>query len=96
MKYKQFLQPLDKNFSSPKAVGKLLLLLAWLFLLCLFCGLCFYWVSSLNNEISKHRRVMNDEVFKVQESLFQREALLLHFSRSVHLNAPDVVSPPKH
>ncbi|CAI8825307.1 two-component system, NarL family, capsular synthesis sensor histidine kinase RcsC [Pseudomonas chlororaphis] len=95
MKYKQFLQPLDKNFSSPKAVGKLLLLLAWLLLLCLFCGLCFYWVSSLNNEISKHRRVMNDEVFKVQESLFQREALLLHFSRSVHLNAPDVVSPPE-
>ncbi|ROM59560.1 hybrid sensor histidine kinase/response regulator [Pseudomonas poae] len=95
MKYKQFLQPLDKNFSSPKAVGKLLLLLAWLLLLCLFCGFCFYWGSSLNNEISKRRRVMNDEVYSVQESLFQREALLLHFSRSVHLNAQDVVSAPE-
>lgn len=68
-------------------------LLAWVFLACLFCGLCFYWVSSFNNEISKHRRVMNDEVFNVQELLFQREALLLHFSRSVYSNEPDAVPP---
>lgn len=93
MKYKQFFQPLDQNFSSPKAVGKLLLLLARVLLLCLFCGLCLYWSASLNNEISKWRRIMNDEVFNVQESLFQREALLLHFSRSVHLNSPNAVPP---
>ena len=93
MKYKQFFQPVDKSFSSPKAIGKLLQLLAWVLLVCLFCGLCFYWVSSFNNEVSKHRRVMNDEVFNVQELLFQREALLLHFSRSVYLKAPDVLPP---
>lgn len=92
MKYRQFFQPADNDFSSPKAVGKLLQLLAWVVLVCLFCGLCFYWTSGLNNEISKHRREMNDEIFNVQELLFQREALLLHFSRSVYLNAPDVVS----
>ncbi|WP_454845623.1 ATP-binding protein [Pseudomonas farris] len=36
---------------------------------------------------------MNDEIFNVQELLFQREALLLHFSRSVYLKASDVLPP---
>lgn len=83
MKLKQFLQPQDSSFSTPKAARKLLRLLAWVVIACLFFTLSLFVAASFNTEVSQLRRQMNAAMYEAQDYLGQRESLLEHISRGV-------------
>lgn len=83
MKLKQFLRRQDSSFSTPKAARKLLRLLAWLVIACLFFTLSLFLAASFNSEVSQLRRQMNAAMYEAQNYLGQRESLLEHISRGV-------------
>lgn len=83
MKLKQFLRPQDSSFSTPKAARKLLRLLAWVVIACLFFTLSLFIAASFNTEVSQLRRQMNAAMYEAQDYLSQRESLLEHISRGV-------------
>ncbi|WP_447752621.1 ATP-binding protein [Pseudomonas nicosulfuronedens] len=83
MKLKQFLRPQDSSFSTPKAARKLLRLLAWVVIACLFFTLSLFLAASFNSEVSQLRRQMNAAMYQAQDYLGQRESLLEHISRGV-------------
>ncbi|MFJ2484837.1 ATP-binding protein [Pseudomonas sp. NPDC087639] len=89
MKYIHFFKSVNQGFSSPKAVQKLLNLLAVILCVCLFLGGGFYLISRFDDEVSSRKSDLNEEMFHVQKKLFKREALLLHLSRSVTSNVSD-------
>ncbi|MDL2424759.1 hypothetical protein M2C68_19335, partial [Pseudomonas sp. BAgro211] len=67
----------------PKAARKLLRLLAWVVIACLFFTLSLFLAASLNSEVSQLRRQMNAAMYEAQDYLGQRESLLEHISRGV-------------
>lgn len=83
MKLKQFLRRQDSSFSTPKAARKLLRLLAWVVIACLFFTLGLFLAASFNSEVSQLRRQMNAAMYEAQDYLGQRESLLEHLSRGV-------------
>lgn len=83
MKLKQFLRRQDSSFSTPKAARKLLRLLAWVVIACLFFTLSLFLAASFNSEVSQLRRQMNAAMYEAQDYLGQRESLLEHISRGV-------------
>ena len=83
MKLKQFLRPLDADFSTPRALRKLLRLLSGALMLCLLCTLAFALSMTFNHEVSLSRRTMNAAVYEAQLYLSQRESLLEHLARRV-------------
>lgn len=83
MKLKQFLRPQDSSFSTPQAARKLLRLLAWVVIACLFFTLSLFIAASFNTEVSQLRRQMNAAMYEAQDYLSQRESLLEHISRGV-------------
>ncbi|WP_448679469.1 ATP-binding protein [Pseudomonas nicosulfuronedens] len=83
MKLKQFLRRQDSSFSTPQAARKLLRLLAWLVVACLFFTLSLFLAASFNSEVSQLRRHMNAAMYEAQDYLGQRESLLEHISRGV-------------
>ena len=89
MKYIHFFKSVNQGFSSPKAVQKLLNLLAVILCVCLFLGGLFYLMARFDDEVSSRKSDLNEEMFHVQKKLFKREALLLHLSRSVTSKASD-------
>ncbi|MBB4862529.1 two-component system capsular synthesis sensor histidine kinase RcsC [Pseudomonas nitritireducens] len=91
MKLKQFLRPQDPSFSTPKAARKLLRLLAWVVIACLFFTLSLFLAASLNSEVSQLRRQMNAAMYEAQDYLGQRESLLEHISRGVTWKAREPV-----
>lgn len=91
MKLKQFLRPQDSSFSTPKAARKLLRLLAWVVIACLFFTLSLFLAASFNTEVSQLRRQMNAAMYEAQDYLGQRESLLEHISRGVTWKAHEPV-----
>ncbi|TLX79032.1 response regulator [Pseudomonas nicosulfuronedens] len=83
MKLKQFLRPQDSSFSTPKAARKLLRMLAWVVIACLFFTLSLFLAATVNSEVSQLRRQMNAAMYEAQDYLGQRELLLEHISRGV-------------
>ncbi len=83
MKLKQFLRRQDSSFSTPKAARKLLRLLAWVVIACLFFTLSLFLAASFNSEVSQLRRQMNAAMYEAQDYFSQRESLLEHVSRGV-------------
>ncbi|MDN6859330.1 ATP-binding protein [Pseudomonas sp. CAN2814] len=83
MKLKQFLRRQDSSFSTPKAARKLLRLLAWVVIACVFFTLSLFLAASFNSEVSQLRRQMNAAMYDAQSYVGQRESLLEHISRGV-------------
>ncbi|WP_312254256.1 ATP-binding protein [Stutzerimonas nitrititolerans] len=87
MKLAQFLRRQDSSFSPPNAARKLLRLLAWVVIACLFFTLSLFLAASFNSEVSQLRRQMNAAMYKAQDYLGQRESLLNQIVRGVTWNA---------
>mgnify|MGYP001582487501 CR=1 FL=1 len=76
MKLKQFLQPADAYFSTPKAARRLLRLFAQLLVLGMVVGATISISSIFNSEISRRQGYMSDAIANARVFFTQREALL--------------------
>ncbi|WP_433766392.1 ATP-binding protein [Pseudomonas putida] len=76
MKLKQFLQPADVYFSTPKAARRLLRLFAQLLVLGMIVGAIITVGSVFNSEISRRQGYMSDAITNARVFFTQREVLL--------------------
>ncbi|MFJ4542405.1 response regulator [Pseudomonas sp. NPDC088885] len=76
MKLKQFLQPADSYFSTPKAARRLLRLFAQLLVLGTIVGAVISITSIFNSEISRRQGFMSDAIANARVFFTQRESLL--------------------
>ncbi|NUU38418.1 ATP-binding protein [Pseudomonas sp. C2B4] len=83
MKLKQFLQPADSYFSTPKAARRLLRLFAQVLVLGTVAGAIIIISSIFNSEISRRQGYMSDAITDARVFFTQREVLL----RSLVLSA---------
>ncbi|WP_422419774.1 ATP-binding protein [Pseudomonas sp. GZD-222] len=83
MKLKQFLQPADSYFSTPKAARRLLRLFAQILVLGAIAGAIITLSTAFNSEISRRQRYMSDAITSARVLFTQREALLRYLVLSV-------------
>ncbi|MGE8064229.1 ATP-binding protein [Pseudomonas sp. NPDC089569] len=76
MKLKQFLQPADSYFSTPKAARRLLRLFAQFLVLGTIAGALVSILSIFSSEISRRQGYLNDAIVNARVFFTQREALL--------------------
>ncbi|EJM27514.1 response regulator [Pseudomonas sp. GM25] len=96
MKLKQFLQPADAYFSTPKAARRLLRLFAQLLVLGMVAGAIVTLSSVFSSEISRRQGYMSDAITHARVFFTQREVLLrcLAFSALDKLNAANEAGVP--
>ncbi|MBC3950803.1 response regulator [Pseudomonas folii] len=76
MKLRQFIDPLDSSFSTPKAARKLLHLFAIALVLGFYAGIYSYLSARLSEEISLRRSDMNAAISDAQSFFVSRQTLL--------------------
>jgi two-component system capsular synthesis sensor histidine kinase RcsC len=92
MKLRQFIDPLDSSFSTPKAARKLLHLFAIALVLGFYAGIYSYLSARLSEEISLRRSDMNAAISDAQSFFVSRQTQL----KSLGLAAVRNVSAPQN
>ncbi|MGJ7515675.1 ATP-binding protein [Pseudomonas baetica] len=94
MKLKQFLQPADSYFSTPKAARRLLRLFAQVLVLGTIVGAIIIVSSIFNSEISRRQGYMSDAITDARVFFTQREVFLGSLVLSA-VSSPDEFSEKK-